>query len=57
MTDTHPHMPPVRATTARWLSPGKVNVIIRGQEHVLPWEEARDLAEAIIENLQLEVRP
>lgn len=49
-------MPPVRPTTARWLSPGKVNVVIRGDEHVLPWEEAKDLAEAICESLQLERR-
>ena len=41
----HPHMPLVKPTTARWLSPGKVNV---------PWEEAKELAEAICESLQLE---
>lgn len=57
MTDNHPHMPPVKPTTARWLSPGKVNVVIRGDEHVLPWEEAKGLAEAICESLQMEVRP
>ena len=32
----------------------KVNVVIRGEEHVLPLEEAKDLAEAICESLQLE---
>jgi hypothetical protein len=49
-------MPPVRATTARWLSPGKVNVIIRGESHVLPWEEAMELAKDITESLRLERR-
>ena len=56
MTDHHSHMPPVKSTTARWLSPGKVNVIIRGDEHVLPWEEAQELAEAIAESMKQEVR-
>lgn len=52
MTDTHPHMPAIRPTTARWLSPGKVVVVIRGQEHVLPWEEAEELAEAVTQSLR-----
>ncbi|MEF2146669.1 MAG: hypothetical protein V3573_14580 [Desulfovibrionaceae bacterium] len=53
----HEHTPPIKRTGAKWLSPGKVNVIIRGEEHVLPWEEAMDLAQGITEVLQLEVRP
>jgi hypothetical protein len=56
MTDNHPHMPPTKHTTARWLSPGKVNVIIRGESHVLPWEEALELAKDITESLRLERR-
>lgn len=43
----HPHMPPVLVTGARKLSPGKIVVVIRGVEHVLPWEEAEELRDSI----------
>lgn len=56
MTDNHPHMPAIKPTGARWLSPGKVMVVINGTAYVMTWEEAKDLAEAICESLQLEVR-
>lgn len=58
MTDSNEHAPRVKQhTTARWLCAGKINVIIRGQSHVLPWEEARELAADICESLQLERQP
>ena len=53
MTD-HEHMPPINRYTARWLSSGKVIVQAGQCTHVLSWEEARVLAEAITEALQLE---
>ena len=53
MTD-HEHMPPINRYTARWLSSGKVIVQAGTCTHVLSRDEARALADAITEALQLE---
>lgn len=51
----HEHQPPIRRYTARYLSPGKISVKIRDNwALVLTWDEAHDLAEAILEALALE---
>ena len=43
----HDHMPPVLRTTARRLIAGKIVVTIRGAEHVIPFEEAEELRDAL----------
>ena len=43
----HPHHPPILRATARRLIAGKVVVIVRGAEHVIPAEEAEDLRDAL----------
>ncbi len=53
----HEHTPPIKITGAKWKAPGMVNVIIRGESRVIPWEEAMELAKEITEVLQLEVGP
>lgn len=43
----HEHCPPILRTTARRLIAGKIVVIVRGAEHVIPAEEAEDLRDAL----------
>ena len=43
----HEHCPTVLRTTARRIIAGKVVVIVRGAEHVIPAEEAEDLRDAL----------
>ena len=51
----HEHMPKIRRYTARYLSPGKISVTIRDNlALVLTWDEASDLAEAILDAMALE---
>ena len=56
MTD-HDHMPPIHRYTARWLTEGRLLIKFPTVEYVLTWDEARALATAITEALQLERRP
>lgn len=51
------HMPPIHTKGARWLSPGKIMVVVNNTAYVLTWDEAHSLATAITEALQLERRP
>lgn len=43
----YPHHPPILRTGAKLLTAGKILVTIRGSEHVIPAEEARDLMESL----------
>jgi uncharacterized protein (UPF0216 family) len=41
------HMPRILRTTAKRLAAGKIIVVIRGAEHVIPEEEAEELRDAL----------
>lgn len=43
----YPHHPPILRTGAKLLIAGKILVTIRGAEHVIPADEARDLMESL----------
>ena len=53
----HDHMPPIHRYTARWLTKDQVVLVVDGREAPATWDEARALATAITEALQLEARP
>lgn len=53
MTD-HAHHPPINRNGARWLCRGKVIVTIDGKDVALTRDEAMQLAQELVEVLQLE---
>ena len=53
----HDHMPQIQRYTARWLCDDRIVLVVDGREVPATWDEARDLATAITDALQLEARP